>query len=371
MKIAHLTTHLNMGGIPVYIYTLGLNLSKNGIQQIVISSNGALVPNFNEAGIPVFVFDLKTKFAFHWKLFRQLPEIIRRLKMEKVDLIHAHTRVGQVMAQWIEIFSGIPFVSTCHGFYKVKRSRKWFPAWGRRVIAISPLVRDDLIQSHKISEKLIRMILNGIETSSFMDASKPEQKQAARKLLGIEEGEFAICFIARMILDKGPEDLLLATHLVAKKNIKLKVFMLGTGRDLEFLAEKSRELGIESNVRFMGNVFNVSAILAACDAFVHPVRVPEGFGLSIAEAMSSGLPIIANEQWALKELMLGEKMGKLITSGHPEQIAEVLENWSQSSETIREMGRNAQLIASEHFDIKKMTLKVIQIYDEALAESKG
>ena len=171
-----------MGGIPVYVYTLGGNLKKLGVDQIVITSGGSFADKFIAADIPVFTFDIKTKFAFHWKLFWQLPQIISLLRKEKIDLIHAHTRIGQALAQWIQIFSGIPFVSTCHGFYKLKWGRKLFPAWGRRVIAISKLVGEDLINTHRVSKRLMKTIMNGINTETFSNLRQSDLRVAARRL---------------------------------------------------------------------------------------------------------------------------------------------------------------------------------------------
>jgi len=368
MKIAHLTTHMNVGGIPVYIQMLTRAHHAMGLKQIVISTGGTLEESMRALDIPTFHFDLRTKFEFHPKLFWAIPGIIRILKQEKVDLIHSHTRVTQVLAAIIEKLTGIKHISTCHGFYQPRLGRKIFPAWGHRVIAISSLVKNDLLKTHSIAEASIRQITNGIDVGRFVKASAPELRAAARVEWGLSPDHFAICMIARLIIEKGPEDFVQAIALLNSKYPNLRGFIVGDGPDAERVWEKIKNLGLTNCIRLTGNVANVERILAACDAFIHPVRVPEGFGLSIAEAMATGVPVIVNDQWALKEVFHNNNnnMGELIPSKNPSKIATCLTSWMDDPERVKAMGINAQKFAIEYFDMARLANEVMAIYEEVV-----
>ncbi len=371
MKIAHLTTHINMGGIPVYIYTLAKALQAQGIEQIVISSGGSMEPAFIEKGIPAFCFNLKTKFEFHLKLFSALPKIIKLLKSHKVDLIHAHTRVGQVLAALIEKISGIPCVSTCHGIFQPRLGRRLFPAWGQKIIAISDSVKNHLIEVHGISEKKILRIQNGIELERFVPAANPALKEKARSQFALNLSHSVICMISRAVAPKGFEDFLETVQILAAQNINLRGIIVGDGPDLALFRQRAVELGIEEKIIFTGNLSDVAPVLAASDIFVHPIRVPEGFGLSIAEAMAMALPVIVTDQWALMHLMKDKNIGEIVSVRNPRQIAAIIENWLHQPEKMKLMGQNARAAALEFFDIKRVAGEVLKMYSEVLRVDKS
>ncbi len=355
-----------MGGVPIYIYTLAKALKLSHVDQIIISSGGTMEPQFIQSGVSPFSFNIKSKFEFHPKVFLALPAIIKKLREEKIEIIHAHTRVGQVLAAMVKLITGVPFITTSHGFFKRRLGRRIFPAWGETVIAISEPVGDDLIQTHRMPSNRVRQIRNGIELSRFSFVSNENVREANRKKWGMKPGDFVVCMISRMIEQKGVADLLLATKIVLREHPQLKVLIVGDGPCESQFMQKSFELGLENSVTFTGNLLDVTEILAICDVFVHPMRVSEGFGLSIAEAMASGLPVIITDQCAIWKLLRDKNVGECVAKESPNQIAEVLSRWIQSPETTVQMGQNARRVAIELFDIRDMAKAVMQVYVEAL-----
>ena len=144
MKILHLTTHLNRGGISNYIFTAGALLISKGHEVFVASSGGEMEKEFIEKGFRLLVLPIRTKSELSPKIYFALPPLLRFLKENQIQVMHAHTRVTQVMAFWLSKISGIPFISTCHGFYKRRLGRRLLPAWGEQIVAISDPVAENL-----------------------------------------------------------------------------------------------------------------------------------------------------------------------------------------------------------------------------------
>ena len=130
MNILFLTTHANTGGITSYILTLGEALVKSGHKVWVASSGGDCVPRMEAAGMRHIKINIRTKSEVHpklWLCFGPLNELIRK---EGIDIIHAQTRVTQVLGFFLSRASGVKMVTTCHGFFRPRWFRKMFPCWG-------------------------------------------------------------------------------------------------------------------------------------------------------------------------------------------------------------------------------------------------
>ncbi|MBD3296545.1 MAG: glycosyltransferase, partial [Candidatus Omnitrophica bacterium] len=161
-KILLLTTHLNVGGVGIYTVELAKYLRRNGIDVLVMSSGGQLVSRLHKENIEHINIDIRTKSEFGLKVWRALPGFIRDVSRRDVDLIHAQTRVAQVMGCVAGKVLRIPYVATCHGFFNHKRlSRRFLPCWGDRTIAISRSVKEHLINDLGVDASRIDTVYNG------------------------------------------------------------------------------------------------------------------------------------------------------------------------------------------------------------------
>jgi glycosyltransferase involved in cell wall biosynthesis len=128
---------MNIGGIGQYIISLAKALKRKRVECFVASSGGELTSELVRLDIRHIHLDMKTKFEFGPKVFRSSSQLARIIKDNKIDLIHAHTRVSQVASYLASRRTGIPYIATCHGYFNARLSRKLFDTWGERVIAIS------------------------------------------------------------------------------------------------------------------------------------------------------------------------------------------------------------------------------------------
>src|SRR3989338_4465912 len=144
LKILHLTSHLNIGGITRYIQLLGRTMSQRGHEVAVLSGGGALEAEFQKDGIKTYQFPIRKKSILDPSLYFALPKITRLIQEEKFDVIHAHTRVTQALAFFLNKKTKVPTVGTYHGYFKYNLVRKVFPFWADRLVAISEPVADSL-----------------------------------------------------------------------------------------------------------------------------------------------------------------------------------------------------------------------------------
>jgi len=225
MNILYLTNHLNIGGITSYALTLASGMRKRGHNVYIASSKGEIVSRFITAGVEYIPIPIKTKSEVSYKVFISKFKLLKIIKEKNIDIIHANTRVTQVLSFLLRRSSGKPYIWTCHGFFKPRLFRKAFPCWGDKIIAISESVKEHLITDFAAKEKDIRVIHNGIDLDKFK-IQNSKFKIDIKKNLGLGEGP-VIGIIARLSEEKGHAYLIKAMPEVIAKAPDAQLLIVG------------------------------------------------------------------------------------------------------------------------------------------------
>ena len=127
MNILFLTTHLNAGGITSYLLTLTKGFSEKGHGVYIVSSGGNQQNDFVALGARCVVLNIKAKSELDLRIYFALGFLKKYIRDNHIDVLHGHTRITQVMARILRNLTGVPYVTTCHGFFKPRFFRKIFP----------------------------------------------------------------------------------------------------------------------------------------------------------------------------------------------------------------------------------------------------
>ena len=370
LRILHLTTHLNIGGITTYIYLLGQQMIAEGHQIFALSSGGECSKQYHEAGIKTLELPIKTKSELHPKIYWSIPKVIELIQLEKIDLIHAHTRITQVMAWWIQRKTGIPYVSTCHGFYKRRFGRRLLPAWGNRVIAISQPVADSLINDFGEEKEKVATILNAIDITGLQKRVELKDVAAIRAEWGFNSKVPTLGIVARIVQDKGHEFLVKATKQLLNTYSDLKVLIVGEGPYKKQIVKMVDQLGLHQHVHFIGNLSDVTKALCVIDIFVLPAIWREGFGLSIIEAMALKKPVIVTNIWALNALVRDRDNGLLINPSDTDALVKAIKTLIDDHTLRNHVSNRGFETVSREFSIERMSTEMTQLYRQVLNESR-
>ncbi|MCM8771362.1 MAG: glycosyltransferase family 4 protein, partial [Candidatus Omnitrophica bacterium] len=309
MNILYLANHLNIGGITSYIFTLSTGLHKQGHRIFVASSGGEKESIFLQEGIVLIQVPLRTKSEVSPKIIFSLFKLLPVVKKERIDLIHANSRTTQALAFWLSKFSGVPYVSTCHGFFRPRLHRKLFGLWGRKVIAISDSVYRHLLDDFGLKPEKIKVIYNGIDIDKFK-IQNSKSKFELRHKFGLKDGP-VVGIIARLSDVKGHIYLIQAFSKVLKQKADAQLFIVGEGRMYHNLLAWVNRLNIKESVHFIPRVSDTQEALLAMDIFVMP-SLQEGLGLALMEAMAVGLAVIASDIGGLRNLIRDHQNGILV-----------------------------------------------------------
>ena len=321
---------------------------------------------FREAGFRLKTFSIRTKSELSPKIYWALPELIRWVREEKIELIHAHTRITQVMSQWIQGITDIPFMTTCHGFYKPRLGRRILPAWGKEVVAISEPVGTHLRDSFHVSPDRIRIVYNGVDLRAFVSHFFEHRPAEVRKEYNIPEQAFVAGSTARLVPDKGHEYLIRALKKLESEIPDMHVLIVGDGRHRKPLETLAKDLKLDRRIHFTGNLRDVSRPLAAMDIFVLPATWREGFGLSIVEAMACQKPVIVTNIWALNTLIQNQVNGVLVEPRNVEELAVAIRRFFKDAEFRDRIGQAGRTAAEERFSLHRMVEELEDVYEEVL-----
>ena len=155
-------------------------------------------------------------------------------------------------------------------------------------------------------------------------------------------------------------------------NINFKMHLIGDGADREMLWEMSGSLGIDDVVVFEGNKSRewIYENLCNFDLFVQPSRY-EGFGLTVAEAMVAGVPVLSSNIEGPVEIMTafehGEKrlLGNTFESENSEDLAKKILLFVQQgrNEELVELGR---LHVLQNYNVRQTALQYLEEYKKVL-----
>ncbi len=363
MNILFLANHLNVGGISSYLFTLASGLKEKGHNVYLASSGGELAGKFSASGIKHITAALKTKKEISPKIIYSFFKLRKAIKTNNIDLIHSNSRTTQVLGNLLSRAAGVPHIFTCHGFFKPKFSRRFFPCWGRHVIAISREVKEHLIFDFKLDEKKISVINNGIDIKKFGDFS---QRDNTRKSLGINN-EPLVGIIARLSDVKGHIYLIRAMPKVIKSFASSKLLIIGEGKMKGILVKEADDSGIKGNVLFIPEAKNTNEMLSAMDVFVMP-SLQEGLGLALMEAMAQGVAVVGSRVGGIKTLIQDKINGLLVGPADVEGLAEAIIMLLKDTQIRRNLGINARRFITENFSKEDMVDKTERVYKECLKE---
>ena len=366
MNILLLTTHLEFGGISIYCVSLAKTLRDNGHNVTVASSGGVLVAELKKFGVQHIEINIKTKSELSPLLFKAYLKLEKHFKAEKPQIIHAHTRIAQVLACMIYKRTHIPYISTCHGFFRPHFGRRMFGFWGKKVVAISEAVREHLVNDLKVKKEDIRLVNNGIDIKRFGAPIDEKQKADYRSGLGIKEGP-VVGIIARLSPVKGHKFLLIAIKEVLRQQANVQLLIIGDGPAKKQLVDLTIKLGLGECTFMEDSVFDTRLPLSVMDVFVLP-SIQEGLGLSAMEAMVAGTPVVGSNVGGVYSLIKDGQTGLLVPSQDPAALAGAILKLLGDKKQAQAMAKAARRLIEEKFSLEGMAEKIEAVYKEVVEE---
>jgi glycosyltransferase involved in cell wall biosynthesis len=187
-----------------------------------------------------------------------------------------------------------------------------------KLICCSEYVKNGVHEVFRVPADQLEVIYNGCRAEDVA-----RRADAARKKRS--DRRFRIGMVARLEIHKDQPTLIRAAGLLVGRGHDLVVDLVGEGSRRKEYEEMIATLGLVDRVRLLGMRRDVPELLGGLDAFVFAAKPDEGFGVALAEAMAAGIPVIATDVGACREVLDGGRLGTLVPPGQPESLAAAIE----------------------------------------------
>ncbi len=261
--------------------------------------------------------------------------------LQTFDVIHAHDWLAYPAGMAAKKVSGKPLVVHVHAtdfdrsggsvnprVYAIERDGM---EAADKVITVSNLTRDTVINKYGVDPKKVVTVYNAVEPVEEENAELP-QKGFNEKI---------VSFLGRITMQKGPEYFIEAAKMVLRKMNNVRFVMAGSGDMHEAMIRRTAELGIADRFHFTGFLkgSDISALFRMTDVFVMP-SVSEPFGIVPLEAMQFDVPVIISNQSGVSEVLEHAiKIDFWDTFAMADSIYGIL-NYPSLSEHFKKEGKN-------------------------------
>ena len=311
LSVIQLLPALNGGGVERGTLEIAKELVKRGHRSIVISAGGQMVDELVNSGSEHIQLNIGRKSPFS---LRHIPFLRKYFKEENIDVIHARSRFPAWLTYlaWKKMDKARRprFITTVHGAYRVNRYSKVMTK-GQNVIATSGFILKYITDNYPdVDKNKIIIIHRGASKEEFPFAYRPEKKW----LLDWNEqhpmisDKFILTLPGRISRRKGHEDFLDILNRLKKQNIPIHGLVVGGShrRKIAFLKklkEKTRALGLENEITFLGHRNDIKEIMSISDVVLSLSKEPESFGRTVLEALYLSIPVIAYNHGGVAEIL--------------------------------------------------------------------
>jgi glycosyltransferase involved in cell wall biosynthesis len=233
-----------------------------------------------------------------------------------------------------------------------------------RLVAVSPVVRDELVGLHVAPARKFSVVRLGIELEPRVrfDGDPTE----VRRRHGIPAEKFVVGWFGRMTAVKRTDDLLTMLAGLRERGVDALLLLVGDGDDRDRHEQRAHDLGLARSCLFVGYQEDVAPWYAICDAVVL-TSASEGTPVTIIEALAAGRPVVATKVGGVPDVVDEGETGFLVRPRDTHALAERLEILARDPERRAAMGAAGRERVLERYAVDRLVDDVDRLYRELLA----
>ncbi len=373
LMLEHALTKL---GHEVFIITVSDNK-----KDYVLENNGHILrlPSVNLAN------------CYDYKMTSVYPiKAVNMIKKMNLDVIHSNVEftVG-IFARVVSEQLSIPLVHTYHTNWEdythyITKNKKILDDICKKLLKYLVVFFEDktvtelIVPSNKIYNlfkdkykftKNIHIIQTGIETSKFYKENFNQKDiNSLKKKLGIKKKDFVVMTVSRLAKEKSVDRIINNHKELVKKYSNMKLLIVGDGPDIDKLKDEAKSLGVSDSVIFTGKVplSDIPIYYQLGNVFVTASK-SETQGLTVVEAISSSLPVVAVKDDSFVNSVIEEFNGFVFTDD--EKYINSISKLYEDKDLYNRLSNQSRLLSAD-FSSEYFALKVLKVYETAIENYK-
>lgn len=277
-----------------------------------------LRPEFESLGIPIHTFNLGCGLIRYPLLALLSFKLCRRLRPTAVLSFplgwHAFIAIGARLAGVPRICAhvgNLPPVWSGEAFSKFRLLVQLGRPFTTRLLCCSEYIRAATVRDFGVSPRETRAVFNACDLERFGAVQRPASDHQPPRL----------AMVARLEGHKDQPTLIRAVGLLRDQGLAVELWLIGEGSRRSQLEALIADLHLSDRVQLLGTRRDIPELMAQFDLFVFSARPDEGFGIALAEAMAAGVPILATDVGACREVLDDGRCGLLVEPSSPEAMA--------------------------------------------------
>lgn len=381
-----------VNGVSTSILNLQHALEKQGHEVYIVTvSDEKLKYTIEGDGKILRLPSLQLMHCYDYKFTSVYPiKAISIIKKMNLDVIHSNVEftIG-IFARIVSEQLSIPLVHTYHTNWEdythyITKNKKILDDLCKKIIKY-PLeffedktVTELIVPSKKIYNlfkdkykftKNIHIVPTGIETDKFYrEKFNLKDINKLKKELGIRKRDFVIMTVSRLAQEKSVDRLINNHKKLLESFPNFKLLIVGDGPDIKKLKDLTCDLNIEKNVIFTGKVplENVPIYYQLGNVFV-TASTTETQGLTVIEAMSSSMPIVAIRDDSFINSVLNDFNGYLFETN--EEYIEYISKLYLDKDLYDRLSNQSRIL-SDDFSSEYFAQKILKVYQTAIENYK-
>jgi len=370
LRILHISSAQAFGGGERHLADLANALATRGHDVFaVVRPDSPLIAELT--GLPAQnLVPLPLRNALDASSAGRLASFVRK---QKIELVHAHMARDYPLAAYVTRRNpDAQLIVTRHVLFPLNPLHKITLSRVARVVAVSDAVGRQLSIQKIVPRERVTVVHNGIDIARFETAMRKFDREQFCRRWALPEKNTLVGSVGSLNPLKGHDDFLQAAARVA--DIFPGAYFIVAGVDVTAgqtnranLERLVRKLKLESRVRFIGKMDDVAPLFCALDITVSASH-SESFGLAIAEAMTTGTPVVATETEGAREIILDGETGLLVKVRDVGALAEAIGALLSDEEQRQRIGQSAREEVRLRFSLDRMVDATEQIYQQSLAQ---
>lgn len=352
MRILQICTAFYAGGIQRHMMELSESLRKKGHAIFLAGESGPWLDETTDLDyLPLNLLDVSTHLNDDVSILSRIIQALKcsfklrnYLRINRIELIHAHESAPAIVAKLASIGMGIPIIVTYHGSApaRIKSFGHICRLTAQLVITPSHRCATELNEQAGVPKEIIEVIGLGVQPPPAIETDRVNQHR--KKLLG-PESKLLVVIIARLDHQKGIDILIEVVQKVKAHRQDIRFVVIGDGPLRKEVREWATNAEVENFLHFDGESNEPYLYLKAADVFLLTSRW-EALPITIAEAFQAGLPVVATDTGGVKELV-DLSVGRVVPIGDVEALSASILEICSDDEQRQKMSKEAIKLSRE------------------------